>query len=94
MGLIGYMHKPTHKHEKLDPRATMMVFIRYLKHSKEYVMYKEHPNSGMIEINSRNVDFLEYEFTSIDEIKKDVKLYELQQDIQSSLGEWDDLNSH
>jgi len=71
-----------------------MVFIRYLKHSKEYVMYKEHPNSGMIEINSRNVDFLEYEFTSIDEIKKDVKLYELQQDIQSSLGEWDDLNSH
>jgi len=37
-------------------------------------MYREIPNSGMIEIDSRNVDFLEYEFPTISEIKKDVEL--------------------
>ena len=41
-------------------------------------MYKKHPNSGMTEINSHNVDFLENEFLSTSEIKKDLKLYELQ----------------
>jgi len=56
-------------------------------------MYEEHPNGGMTEIKSRNVDFLEDEFPSVGEIKKDLKLYELQQDIQPSLGEGEDLNS-
>ena len=43
-------------------------------------MYWEHPNGGMTEIESRNVDFLEDEFLSIGEIKKDLELYEIQQD--------------
>ena len=43
----------------------------------------------MTEIKTRNVDFLEGEFPSISEIKKDLELYELQQDLQSSLGEGD-----
>ena len=34
----GYVHNPTHKHGKLGPRATKMVFIRYPVHSKGYVM--------------------------------------------------------
>ena len=54
-----------------------MVFIWYLEHTKGYVTYGEHPNGGMIEIDSRNVDFLEKEFPSIDEIKTDLVLYEL-----------------
>jgi len=57
-------------------------------------MYGEHPNGGMTEIESRNVDFLEDEFLSIGETKKDLELYELQQDLQPSLGEGEDLNSH
>ena len=64
-----------------------MVFIRHPAHSKRYVMYREHPHGGMTEIASRNVDFLEDEFPSIGEIKKDLELYELQQDLQPSLGE-------
>ena len=64
------MHNPTHKHEKLGPKAMKMVVIRYPAHSKAYVMYGEHPNGGMIEIESRNVDFLEDEFPRIGEIKK------------------------
>ena len=38
----------THEHGKLGPRATKMTFIRYLEHSKGYVMFGEYLNSGMI----------------------------------------------
>ena len=47
-----------------------MVFIRYPAHAKGYVMYGEHPNGGLTEIESRNVDFLEDEFPSIGESKR------------------------
>jgi len=63
-----------------------MAFIRYPAHSKGYVMYREHSNGGMTKIESRNVDFLEDVFPSIGEIKKDIELYELQQNLQPSLG--------
>jgi len=55
-------------------------------------MYGEHPNSGMKELDSRNVEFLEDEFPSIGEAKKDSSLYELQQDV--SLDEGEDLYTH
>ena len=47
-----------------------MVFISYLKHSKGYVMYDEHPNGGIMEIDSHNIEFLEDEFPSIGKIKR------------------------
>ena len=50
-------------------------------------MYGKHPNGGMTEIDSRNVDFLEDEFPTIGEVNKDVELFELQQNIQLSFGE-------
>jgi len=56
-------------------------------------MYGEHPNGGMEDRDSHNVEFLEVEFPSIGEIKKDLELYELQQDLQPSLGEREHLNS-
>jgi len=43
-GLVGYVHDPTHQHEKFGPRDTKMVFIRYPEHFKGYVMYGEYPN--------------------------------------------------
>ena len=54
-----------------------MAFIRYSKHSKGYVMYGEHLNGGMKEVDSRNVDFLKDEFPSLGDVKKDSQLYEL-----------------
>ena len=57
-------------------------------------MYGEHPNGGMTEINFCNVDFLEDEFPTIGEVKKDVELFELQQDIQLSFGEGENLDSN
>ena len=55
-----------------------MVFIRYPEHSKGYVMFGEHLNNGVTEVDFRNVEFLEDEFPSVSEIKKDLKLYESQ----------------
>jgi len=46
----------------LGPRATKMVFVGYIEHSRGYVMYGEHPNGGMIKLDSCIVDFLEDEF--------------------------------
>ena len=67
-----------------------MVFIRYAAYSKAYVMYGEQPNGDMTEIEFCNVDFLEDEYPSVGEIKKDLELYELQQDLQPYLDEGED----
>jgi len=48
----------------------------------------------MTEIDSRNINFLEDEFPTIGEIKKDVALFELQQDIEPSFDEGENLNSN
>ena len=71
-----------------------MVFTRYPEHSKGYVMYGEHPNGGMTEVESRNVDFLGDEFPSICEIKNNLALYELQLDDRLSLGKEEDFSTH
>ncbi|KAL0287546.1 UNVERIFIED_CONTAM: Retrovirus-related Pol polyprotein from transposon TNT 1-94 [Sesamum radiatum] len=77
MGVAGFVHSTSHKYGKLGPRASKLIFIRYCEHSKSYVMYGEHPNKGMTEIESRDVDFLEEDFPSISEVKENLELYEL-----------------
>ena len=42
-------------------------------------MYGEHSHSGMIEIESRDFNFIEDDFSSINEAKQDLQLYELQE---------------
>ena len=71
-----------------------MVFIRYLKHSKGYVMHGEHHNDSMTEVDSYNVEFLKDEFLNIGKIKNDLALFELPLDDQLSLSEEEDLNTH
>ena len=71
-----------------------MVFVRYSEHSKGYVMFEEHLNGGIMEIDSRNIEFLDDEFPRVGEIKKDLKLYELQQNGLLSLGEGKNLNTY
>ena len=46
-----------------------MMFVRYPEHSTGYVMYGEHPNGPMTKVDSCNVNFLEDDFPSVDEIK-------------------------
>ncbi|KAL0401660.1 UNVERIFIED_CONTAM: hypothetical protein Slati_4195900 [Sesamum latifolium] len=70
-GLARFVHSTSHKYEKLGPKASKLIFIRYCEHSEGYVMYGEHPDRGMIEVESRDIDFFEEDFSSISEVKGD-----------------------
>ena len=88
-GSAGYVHNTSHKFGKLGPRARKHIFIRYSESSKGYVMYGEHPDGGMTEIESRDVEFLEKDFPSTSNTKEDLELYELKdtEDTLPSSGE-------
>jgi transposase InsO family protein len=79
-GSAGFVHSTAHKYGKLGPRARKHIFIRYSDSSKGYVMYGEHSNGGMIEIESRDIDFIETDFPSIGDANRDFDLYELEED--------------
>jgi transposase InsO family protein len=79
-GSAGFVHNTAHKYGKLGPRARKHIFIRYSDSSKGYVMYGEHPNGGMTEIESRDIDFIETDFPSIGDANRDLDLYELEED--------------
>ena len=57
-----YVHNPTYKHEKFVSRATKIVFIRYSKHYKGYMMYEKQANCGIMKINFCDGNFLNDEF--------------------------------
>ena len=76
-GCAGFVHSISHKYRKLGPRASKKIFIRYLESSKGYVMYGEHSNGGMTEIESRDVNFIKDDFPSISEAKQNLQLYKL-----------------
>ena len=78
-GCAGSVHSISHKYGKLGPRASKKIFIRYSESSKGYVMYGEHSDGGMTEIESRDVNFIKDDFPSISEAKQDLQLYELQE---------------
>uniref|UniRef100_A0A2N9GTW9 CCHC-type domain-containing protein n=1 Tax=Fagus sylvatica TaxID=28930 RepID=A0A2N9GTW9_FAGSY len=81
------MVSTTHKYEKLGPRARKHIFIRYSDSSEGYVMYGEHPNGGMTEIKSHDIDFIKTDFPSIGNANKDLDLYELKED-EGTLPSW------
>ena len=61
-GSTWYVHTTSHKHGNLGPRGQKSIFIRYSNESKGYVILGEHPDGSVIEIKSRDVDFLEGSF--------------------------------
>jgi hypothetical protein len=80
LGSAGFVHNTAHKYGKLGPRARKHIFIRYSDSLKGYVMYGEHPNGGMTEIESRDIDFIETDFPSIGDANRDLDLCELEED--------------
>ena len=71
-GCAGFVHSTSHKYGKLDLKASKKIFIRYSESSKGYVMYGEHYDGRMTEIESRDVNFIEDDFPSISEEKQDL----------------------
>uniref|UniRef100_A0A2N9GLJ0 Integrase catalytic domain-containing protein n=1 Tax=Fagus sylvatica TaxID=28930 RepID=A0A2N9GLJ0_FAGSY len=79
-GSASFVHSTAYKYGKLGPRARKHIFIRYSDSSKGYVMYGEHPNGGLTEIESHDIDFIETDFPSIGDANRDLDLYELEED--------------
>jgi hypothetical protein len=82
-GCAGYVHNANQKHGKLGPRANKCVFIRYSDESKGYVMFGEHPDGGVTNIVSCDVEFMENDFPSRGDVGQILELYEM---VES----WDD----
>ena len=95
-GYAVFVHSTSHKYGKLSPRASKKIFIRYLENSKGYLMYGEHSDGGMTEIESYDVNFIEDDFPSISEAKEDLQLYELQEleGVIPTLGEGGESQLH
>ena len=62
----------------LGPRGKKRIYICYSEHSKGYVLIGTQFDGSVTEIESRNVNFLEEDFLSKCEVRKDVELYEMQ----------------
>jgi hypothetical protein len=60
---------------KIGPRANKCVFIRYSDESKGYVVLGEHPDGGVTEIVSCDVEFMENDFPSRGDVGQSLELY-------------------
>ena len=67
----AYIHNTSHEYEKLGPMGRKCIFIRYSKFSKGYIFLGEDVNGRVIEIESRDVIFLEEDFPKNGEIHGD-----------------------
>jgi hypothetical protein len=72
-----YIHNTSNEYEKLGLRGGKCIFIRYSEHSKGFVFTGEKANGKVIEIESRDVIFLEKIFPMTGEVEKDFQLYKI-----------------
>uniref|UniRef100_A0A2N9F566 GAG-pre-integrase domain-containing protein n=1 Tax=Fagus sylvatica TaxID=28930 RepID=A0A2N9F566_FAGSY len=85
-GLLGPLAKvnlPTCEHCLAGKSTRKPFWKRYFDESKGYVMLGEHPDGGVTEIVSRDVEFMENDFPSRGDVGQSLELYEM---VES----WDD----
>ena len=61
----------------MGARGKNIFFIRYHEHSKGYILIGERYDGTITELEPRDVIFLENEFSSITDVDKDIRLYEM-----------------
>jgi len=76
-GCAAYIHNNSHEYGKFSPRGKKCIFIKYSEHFKGFVFIGEKANGRVIEIESRDVIFLEKDFPMTSEVNKDFRLYEM-----------------
>ncbi|KAF3638907.1 hypothetical protein FXO37_24173 [Capsicum annuum] len=76
-GCAAYIKNHFGKFGKLSPKGKKCIFIRYSEHSKGYVFIGELEDRSTTEIESRDVTFLENNFSKRNEIKENEPLYEM-----------------
>ena len=77
MGCAAYVHNNSHQYGKLGPRGKKCIFIRYSELSKGFVFVGEKADGRVIELESRDVVFLEEDYSTKGEIEKDFQFYEM-----------------
>ena len=77
-GRAAYVHNVSHEYGKLGPKGKKCVFIRYPESSKGYIFLGEDINGSVIEIESRDVVFLEEDFLGRGKIDRDTHFYEME----------------
>ena len=61
-GCTTYVHNFSYEYGKLGPKGKKCIFIRYSESSKGYIFSGKDINGSVIEIESRDVIFLEDDF--------------------------------
>ena len=61
-GCTTYVHNFSYEYGKLGPKGKKCIFIRYSESSKGYTFSGKDINGSVIEIESRDVIFLEDDF--------------------------------
>ena len=77
-GCAAYVHNVSHEYGKLGPKGKKCIFISYSESSKGYIFLGEDKNGSVIEIESRDVVFLEEDSPGRGEIEKDTHFYEME----------------
>lgn len=77
MGFCAYIEDRYGEFGKLSPKGKKSIFTRYSECSKRYVFIDELEDGSITEIVSRDVKFLENDFTKKGEICEVEPLYEM-----------------
>ena len=76
-GLVAYIYNPSNKYGKLSPKERKCIFIRYNEYFKGFMFTSEHEDGMVIELETRDVTFLEGDFPCMGEIDRDLRLNEM-----------------
>ena len=74
----AYVHNNSHQYGKLDPRGKKCIFIRYSELFKRIVFVGEETDGMVTKSKSRDVIFLEEDYSTRGEIDKDFQFYEME----------------
>ena len=74
---MAYIHNPYNKYGKLSPKERKCIFIRYNEYFKGFMFISEHEDGMVIELETRDVTFLEGDFPCMGEIDRDLRLNEM-----------------
>ena len=77
-GCVTYVHNVSHEYGNIGPKGKEYIFITYSEFSKSYIFLGEDINGSVTEIESRDVVFLEENFSRQGKIDRDTHFYEME----------------
>lgn len=75
----AFIHDASSKFGKLGPKGKKCIFIRYPEQSKGYAFIAEQADGNISEMESRDVTFLENDFSQMGDITSDLDFFEIEE---------------